>query len=309
MPLYELINNRSFAKALMKILLVPALLVVILPLILVYVNTHPPRYPYNIPPSVYKAWYEDVSFASEDGTVLKGWLVRPSHPASHSPAIIVCHGLGANKSDFTELAVSLSKRGYFVLQFDFRAHGDSGGSRTSLGYHEQEDVAAALAFLKSRPGIDPKRIGIYGFSMGASTAILAAAKTGAFRAIVADSAFARLRDLSGTVISSFYHLPSFPFLNLAVLGYDLYFQTSINNIAPVTVIAGLSPVPILIIAGDSDTLVPVKYGHQLFEAAKEPKELWIIRGADHGGTLAVAGREYEKRVGEFFDRNLKGSLR
>jgi dipeptidyl aminopeptidase/acylaminoacyl peptidase len=97
--------------------------------------------------------------------------------------------VGANKSDFTELAVALSRRGCFVLLFDFRAHGESGGSRSSLGHHEQRDIAAALDFLKSRPEVDPKRIGIYGFSMGASTAILAAARTHAFSAIVVDSAF------------------------------------------------------------------------------------------------------------------------
>jgi len=292
-------------KTAMHILLGIFLLILILPFILVYANTHPPRYPLNIPPTIYKADFETVSFMSEDGIDLKGWLVKPPHPLSHAPAIIICHGVGANKSDFTELAAALSKRGYIVLLFDFRAHGESGGSRSSLGYHEQKDVIAALEFLKSRPEIDPKHVGIYGFSMGASTAILTAAKTGAFSAVVADSAFTSLKDMSRTAVTGFYHLPSFPFLQLAVLGYDLYFQTSIEQIAPVAEIAKLSPNPILIIAGEGDTLIPAENGRKLFAAAKEPKELWIIPGADHGATLAAAGSRYEKRVGEFFDTNLK----
>ena len=292
-------------KAIMNILIGIVLLFVILPFIVVYANTHPPRYPLNVPPSIYQAAYEPVSFSTADGIILKGWLVKPAHPVSQSPAIIICHGVGANKSDFTELAVSLARRGFSVLLFDFRAHGESGGRRSSLGYHEQKDVAAALEFLKARPAIDAKRIGIYGLSMGASTAILAAANTRAFSAVVADSAFASLKDMARTAVTGFYHLPSFPFLPLAVLGYELYFQTSVGNISPITEIARLSPAPVLIIAGDGDTFIPAENGRKLFAAAQGPKELWVIPGADHGGTLAAAGSAYKKRVGEFFEKSMK----
>jgi uncharacterized protein len=290
----------------MNILIGIIILIIALSFVLVYVNTHPPRYSLNIPPSIYKADYESVSFLSADGILLKGWLVKPAHAALPSSAIIICHGVGANRSDFTELAASFSQRGHFVLLFDFRAHGESGGRRTSLGYHEQKDIEAAIAFLKTRRDtIDPGRIGIYGFSMGGSAAILAVAKTGAFAVVVADSAFTSLRDQARDAITGFYHLPSFPFLHLTVLGYELYFQTRVDAISPISVIAAIAPRPVLIIAGEGDKLISADNGRKLFAAAGEPKELWIIPGADHGGTLAAAGSEYEKRVGEFFDRNLK----
>ena len=292
-------------KTAMNIFIGIALIVVGLSFILVYANTHPPKYPLHIPPSEYKAYYENVSFTSSDGIVLKGWLVKPSHPEAKSPAIIICHGVGANRSDFTELAASLSQRGHFVLLFDFRAHGESSGRRTSLGYHEQKDVVAALDFLKSRPEVAPGRIGIYGFSMGGSSAILAAAKTGAFSAVVADSAFTSLRDQAKDAITGFYHLPAFPFLQLAVLGYELYFQTQVDAVSPISIIATIAPTPVLIIAGEGDKLIPADNGRKLYAAAHEPKELWLIPGAEHGATLAAAGSEYEKRVGKFFDKNLK----
>jgi dipeptidyl aminopeptidase/acylaminoacyl peptidase len=293
-------------KTAMNILIGIALIVIGLSFILVYANTHPPKYPLHIPPSEYKADYEEVSFTSADGISLKGWLVKPLHPREPSSAIIICHGVGANRSDFTELAVSLSQRGHFVLLFDFRAHGESGGRSTSLGYHEQKDIEAALAFLNTRrTTIDPKRIGIYGFSMGGSAAVLAAAKTGAFSAVVADSAFTSLRDQAREAITGFYHLPPFPFLQLAVFGYELYFQTNVDSLSPVSVIAAIAPTPVLIIAGEGDKLIPAGNGRKLYAAAGNPKELWIIPGADHGGTLAAAGIEYGKRVGEFFDRNLR----
>ncbi len=292
-------------KTVMKILIGFALVIVILPFILVYANTHPPRYQLSIPPSTYRADYESLSFLSEDGITLQGWIVKPPHPGLKSPAIIICHGVGANKSDFTELAAALARRGFFVLLFDFRAHGGSGGGRTSLGFHEQKDVAAAMNVLKGRQAIDPKRIGIYGFSMGGATAILTAAKSHAFAAVVADSAFTSLRDQAQTAVTRFYHLPSFPFVNLAVLGYELYFQTSVNNISPVSAIGSLSPTPVLIIAGEGDKLIPAGNGRALYSAARDPKELWIIPSAGHGGTLAAAGSEYEKKVGEFFERHMK----
>ena len=292
-------------KTTMTILIGITIIIIALSFILVYANTHPPKYPLYLPPSTFKADYEEVSFSSEDGITLKGWLVKPLHPRTPSPAIIICHGVGANRSDFTELAVQLKKRGYFVLQFDFRGHGESGGSRTSLGYLEQKDVFAAIDYLKSRREIDKNRLGIYGFSMGGAAAILAAARTGAFSAVVADSAFTSLRDQARDAITGFYHLPSFPFLHLAVLGYELYFQTRVDNVSPVLVIERISPKPVLIIAGDGDRMIPVDNGRKLFAASKEPKELWIIPGAGHGGTLTAAGSQYEKRVGEFFDKNLK----
>ena len=292
-------------KAAMTILIGTILLIVALSFLLVYVNTHPPRYSLYALPSAYKADYEDVVFTSGDGVRLKGWIVKPSRLHTLSPAIIICHGVGANKSDFTDLAAALSRRGYAVLLFDFRAHGESGGSRTSLGYHEQKDVVSALNFLRGRSGIDSERLGIYGFSMGGATAILAAASSRGFRAVVVDSAFTSLRDQARSAITGFYHLPAFPFLPLAVLGYELYFQTSVDAVSPLTEIAGLSPAPILIIAGEGDKLIPADNGRRLYTAAKEPQELWIIPHAEHGVTISSAGSEYEKRVGEFFDRNLK----
>jgi dipeptidyl aminopeptidase/acylaminoacyl peptidase len=292
-------------KMALNILLGTVLLVIVLSFILVYINTHPPRYPLNVPPSDYGQPYEQVSFVTEDGVTLAGWLIGPDHPGKKATAIIICHGLGANKSDFTDLAVQLARRGYWVLTFDFRAHGESGGSRSSLGHHEQKDVLAALAFLTERPGIDRNRIGIFGFSLGGSTAILTAARTGKFAAVAADSAFTSLRDQAREAITGFYHLPSFPFVNLAVLGYEMYFHTTVRNIAPESVIGKIAPVPVFIIAGEGDEMIPAENGRRLFRAAQEPKELWVIPVGGHGGTIAAAGDEYGRKVGAFFDRHLR----
>ena len=85
------------------------LLFVALSFILVYSNTYPPRYPLNIRPSDYHREYEDVTFVTKDGLTLAGWLIKPDRIGKRTPAIIICHGHGANKSDFTDLAVFLAR--------------------------------------------------------------------------------------------------------------------------------------------------------------------------------------------------------
>ena len=292
-------------KTALNILLGIVLLIIALSFILVYSNTHPPRYRLNVPPSDYGQPYERVSFVTEDGLTLAGWLIKPDRSGSKTPAIIICHGLGANKSDFTDLAAFLARRGYLVLTFDFRAHGESEGSRTSLGYHEQSDVSAALHYLSSRSEVDQGRIGIFGFSLGGSTAILAAAETRKFRAVAADSAFTSLRDQAHQAITGYYHLPAFLFVDLSVLGYELYYQTRVRNIDPESAVGAISPASILIIAGEGDDMIPAENGRRLYHAAQEPKELWVIPVGGHGGTVAAAGNEYNKRVGDFFDKHLK----
>lgn len=296
---------RHIMKTAVHILAVLIASVAAISFILVYANTHPPRYPLRILPSERGAPYEDVSFLTDDGIRLSGWLVLPERPRPVMPAIILCHGQGANRSDFTDLAVALSRRGYLVLAFDFRAHGESAGRRSSLGYLEQRDIEAAQRFLVLRRDVDKDRIGIFGFSMGGAAAIMASARTGAFKAVVADSAFASLRDQARTAISGFYHLPTFPFLHAAELGYALYFQIPVSRVSPEAVIGRIAPRPVLVIAGDGDDLIPVEDGRRLFRAAGEPKELWVIPVAGHGYTVAAAGEAYDERVAEFFDRYLR----
>ena len=106
-------------KTALNILLGIVLLVIALSFILVYANTHPPRYPLNVPPSDYGQPYERVSFVTEDGLTLAGWLIKPDRSGNKMPAVIICHGLGANKSDFTDLAVFLARRGYLCPYLRF----------------------------------------------------------------------------------------------------------------------------------------------------------------------------------------------
>ena len=159
---------------LVKLILALAFLSVVFTGLLLVLNSHPPRYPVENSPSSYGLGFEDISFLSLDGVRLAGWFLHGGTGGQgeerRRPAIVICHGLGASKADFAGLATHLIEAGFHVLLFDFRAHGDSEGFRTSFGHLEQRDLQGALRFLKAKAEVDPERIGAYGFSMGTSVA-------------------------------------------------------------------------------------------------------------------------------------------
>jgi len=293
---------------LVKLILALGLLAVFFTGFLLILNSHPLRYPVEDLPSRYGLNFSEVSFASTDGVQLKGWFLTGSagqkEETPRRPAIVLCHGLGASKADFTGLASNLVQAGFHVLLFDFRAHGESDGFRTSFGYLEQRDLEGAIRFLKQRLDVYPERIGAYGFSMGGAVVILTASKNKDIKAVVSDSAFTSLEDQIVRILTAFYHLPRIPFYSLTHRIYDLYFWTCIKAVSPVNAVTKLSPRPILLIAGQGDDRMTAIDAHRLYEAAVQPKDLWVVPGAGHGETLASAGQTYPDRIVDFFKRAL-----
>lgn len=148
--------------------------------------THPERQPelqINLGATLAKA--EDISFNASDHTALSGWLFRGG---VGRPAIVLAHDLGESRNALISLAVVLNQAGFTVLAFDFRGHGASGGSGSTLGLDESRDVIGAVDFLTALPAgtVDTRRIGVYGIGMGAHAAVLAAAERASLRVLVLD---------------------------------------------------------------------------------------------------------------------------
>ena len=108
-----------------------------------------------------------VDLRTEDGVHIKGTYYRP--PASHAPGIVLLHMLGRNRKDWDAFARQLQAAGYGVLAIDLRGHGESEGQRE--WQKMTQDAASAVAFIRSRPEIDPDRIALIGASIGANIAI------------------------------------------------------------------------------------------------------------------------------------------
>ncbi|MDO8444667.1 MAG: alpha/beta fold hydrolase [Deltaproteobacteria bacterium] len=292
-------------QLILKLILYTLLFIIFLDAFTLYMNSHPPRYPIYVPPSKFNLRYEEVSFQSTDGVRLKGWFINGSGEG-RLPTIIVCHGLGANRSDFTELSAGLSRDGYSVLIFDFRGHGESEKKASSFGYLEQNDLLGALRYVKTRNDVDKEKIGVYGFSMGGAVAILTAAETDEIKAVISDSSYTSLKE-QGKRLFAGSPLPSFLFLKPLVWMYEVFFRIDADDISPVSRIGEISPRGVMIIGGGADEQMPSSDAMRLFSAAREPKEIWLIPGAVHGGTVYMAGDEYEKRVLRFLDSHFSTS--
>jgi len=215
--------------------------------------------------------------------------------------VIFCHGYAGSKAPDLQYVPWFRERGYSVLLFDFRAHGESSGDKSSLVYYERRDLLAAIAFLQQR-GIN--QVGLMGFSMGAAVAIATAAVSEAVRAVIADSGFAELR----TIVSNGMRKRGIPPLialgltTLVVWAAGHRLSCRLTDSDPLRWVGRLAPRPFLIIHGEQDCDVPVTEAHRLYEAAGEPKELWVVAGAGHRRVDQICADEYMSRVLAFFDK-------
>ena len=126
------------------------------------------------------AKYEDVTFETSDGLELAGWYI----PSENRAAVIAMTGRKLPR----DAAAFLARHGYGVLLFDRRGEGQSDSDPNSFGWGGVEDIQAAIAYLQSRPDVDPDRIGGFGLSVGGEMLIQAGAETGELKAIVSEGA-------------------------------------------------------------------------------------------------------------------------
>ena len=240
--------------------------------------------------------WEDVRFTTDDGVTLTGWLI-PAERDTRA-AVIVMHGFTGHRLGELAAYVPWLRRRYHVLQFDFRGHGGSGPSVITLGTLERRDVAAAVRFLEGR-GLGP--IALMGLSMGAAVAIVAAPEL-PVAAVVADAAFADLHHPIGNRMRA----EGYP---LSELGSRIIVAASALRararlISPIDRVARIAPRGLLLIAPRGDALISWRQSLRLFHAAAQPKELWVVQGAEHATARWTAGAAYEERVLAFLERHL-----
>jgi fermentation-respiration switch protein FrsA (DUF1100 family) len=222
---------------------------------------------------------EEVTFPTEDGLTLAAWLA-PAAGDANGGTVVVFNGNAGNRGDRTPLAQALAERGYGVLLVDYRGYGGNPGRPTEDGL--LADGRAAVAYLETRPDVDADRLAYFGESLGAAVAIgLAEQRPPA--ALVLRSPFTSLPDI-GSV--------HYPFLPTSILMWDRY--PNLERIRRIEV-------PVLVIAGSADSIVPVAQSRRLYEAASEPKEFVMIEGADHNDFELTAGDQLVAEVAAFLD--------
>jgi dipeptidyl aminopeptidase/acylaminoacyl peptidase len=239
---------------------------------------------------------EEIYLRTVDGPQLRAWY----YPSENSAAIITLGGTGGALGENLPLAGPLIAEGYGILQIDSRACANP-PSTVTLGFLEADDARAGLAYLKSRPDVDPSRVGLYGFSMGGVAAIRAAARNPEIAGVVAEGGY---YNLGGDIVEAGRSQPLSRRIFLFSIAGMFWLQTGINPWAssPIDDLPKLSPLPILLIYGENE--VDASRAFEQFAAANEPKELWVVPGGSHGGNHLAAPEEYRRRVIHFFDNQL-----
>ncbi|UCE64358.1 MAG: prolyl oligopeptidase family serine peptidase [Nitrospirota bacterium] len=296
----------------MKFLYLILAVVFLLPLFNLLLGIHPPRFKTDDNPRHYGLNYERVSFPTEDGLTLRGWFIPAESASRQAPAqekepreacatILFGHGYPFDKANILRHALFLHSR-FNLLLFDFRYFGESDGAYTTAGLLETRDVKAAVEYVKGREDVDPTRIGAMGFSLSASSFILA--RHTDVKAIVADSPYASLEKV---VQRQFFFFPGptkWPLVALTKVYARLLLGLKLSDAVPADAV-GEQKTPLLLIHGDADSQIPVEHSREIHAKANPAStELWIVPGADHGFAHALAGYDYEIRVREFFERHL-----
>lgn len=246
-------------------------------------------------PAAYHLAFDPISFKSADGTRLVGWFL----PAKAGPAkavVIVCHGVDSNMDQMLELAAMLHRHGFATLLFDFRARGESEGGRCTMGFREVDDLLAAVRFVKGYPAAGGAPISVLGESMGASVALMGAARTPDIRAVVAESPFACMDHALDNHFRKVFGLAG-PIVALPVrwTGERMIGRASCE-ISPAGEIGKIAPRPILLIQDGADQLCPPAETSELMRAAGPSAQLWTVPGADHIMASMKQSEEYERRV-------------
>ncbi|MCH7737335.1 MAG: alpha/beta hydrolase [Chloroflexi bacterium] len=206
--------------------------------------------------------YEDVRIRTSDGLTLQGWFI-PGRPGADITWLWF-HGNGGNLGHRTgELALAHHLTGANIFIFDYRGYGESEGKPSEKGTYL--DSRAAMAYLSSRPEIDKDRIVYMGISLGAAVAV-ELALTQPPMAMVLVSPFASVREMAKLTL---------PFPPVAWLVRDHY-----DNISRIRRLN----VPLLVLHGDQDEIVPISQGRKLFEAANQPKRFQALEGVSHNDT-------------------------
>ncbi|MBI3318333.1 MAG: alpha/beta hydrolase [Candidatus Omnitrophica bacterium] len=261
---------------------------------------HQARYRPGITPQDLGLSYEPLSLKGEGEIPLSGWLIRHPDPTG---ILLLFHGYGTGKADLLDIACALHRQGrYHLLLFDFRGHGFSGGRSFSFGLREVGDIGKILQFLAGQAALQGLPVGCYGISMGGAIGLLSASRFPEIRAVASDASYARLDQAIARAQWLNYHIPRVPLGQMVIWGTELRLGTRLSRLNPVEAVKRISPRGVMVIHGMSDLGIPPEEGELIFQAAGEPKELWLVPQAEHVGSFYKEPEEYIRRVVTFFDR-------
>ncbi len=233
---------------------------------------------------------------SDSGSVLAGWHTSPEQPIG---VVVLAHGIRSSRLAMLGRARMLDELGLSTVMIDLQAHGESPGRTIGLGALEMHDVRSAVAFARDRhPGLP---VGVIGVSLGGAAALLASPL--GIDALVLESVYPSIEEAVRNRVRA--QIGPFAALPTALLLAQLKPRLGVDS-------ASLRPIdrlpaidcPVYIASGAEDFHTTATETRAMYEAAAEPKELWLVEGAAHVDLHRAAPQHYEERIGGFLRRYL-----
>lgn len=288
----------SYRGAAMGVVIILLLVFFGLPYLIstLYTGSVGPRRKAQNTPADHGLAYEDVSLTTSDGVNLAAWYV-PNDAGRGT--VIYCHGHTNHRGQMLDQAAFLHENGFRGVLFDFRRHGDSDGDLTTFGYYEWRDVQAALRYAVDKRGEEGPVI-LWGISMGAATALLAASEESGIDAVIAESSFYAASETLRSDLSRMFGLPTVPFGFLTGTITELRVGIEIDSLDIGRAVSGLRDVSVLLVGGTADRRMPLSNNDRLYEKIPGAnKEIYVAEGATHGDIWEMDREAYAEKVRQF----------
>jgi pimeloyl-ACP methyl ester carboxylesterase len=262
---------------------------------LVYRIVSPPRTRSEINLESFPGSPDAMTFTVPGIGTREGWFFPGLRNA---PTIILCHGYQSGRGELLTLVAELQDHQYNVFVFDFAAHGANHGL-TTFGYQETDELRAAMDAVARRGDVDPARFGIWGYNLGAYTALSEAERDPRVRVLILDSVYDEPAEMIQVQVDK-TGLGILPMMRRAAAFSFTWLNYKYRHTPPLSRrLNRLVGVYKLFIEAADEPVLAIST-HQLFLKASEPREEVVLA---HGNFVNLQGderRDYENRVVSFF---------
>ncbi|WP_416149613.1 alpha/beta hydrolase [Salipaludibacillus sp. HK11] len=245
--------------------------------------------------------YETIELTSYDGLLLEGYFLENENKTGK--AVILAHGFRSDREGMEEYVQFYYDQGFDILIPDARGHGESEGDYIGYGWHERLDIIQWSQML-----IDEKRSNkllLHGVSMGASSVLMTSGEElpPEVMGIIADSGYTSAKGILTYQLQHIYNLPSFPLIEITSgltkvrSGFGFSEASAVDQVTKNTL-------PLLLIHGEADELVPASMADEIYQAAGGEKTLWLVPDVGHVKAYTVATEEYQERLEGFIDETI-----